>query len=521
MRRFSFLNDLGFVKSRSFLSIIVALICFKSHMLGFSYRTEDQTLIKNVQNLNSKNTFHTLSLSVSEVLENFISIGDDQKTFFNINGQFNLGEQISPDGNIIAAITSRAVFDKRSIGNQNIPSYQLDYYLYVYDKNTKEIFTEKIAWCKFSDTRGEVPDSYLLAFGFTSSSQIYVVGNDRIMFLKFDKNKIVDSFYVKTKQKLLGYHSFTIELITEVEGSSELYKPADLNTMARYFPKDDLILLIPCGNVLVSNHYEDLIFVNYEQGQNTYLNIEDGILAYEFSPDQKYMAIYSRKYAGNYGLLNIIDFDTKQISWSFNIEKAKFVSGASILWLSNRTVATFSLYNPYLAFGGKAVLMSIFDLELNSEVLSSNSILNLRANFTRLSDLLNILILKSECFKPQKYELETEREFQQRLSSILSRCNELQKEAFKYFQNRTIPVRFPASLGQYSADNEEFIMNFLKKSFKLKVKRDIAPILIKKRDKDNVFYVNGEIKLDNRGNFILLDSYFISPDSDIKIPIFD
>jgi len=157
MRRFSFLNDLGFVKSRSFLSIVVALICFKSHMLGFSYRTEDQTLIKNVQNVNSKNTFQTLSLSVSEVLENFISIGDDQKTFFNINGQFNLGEQISPDGNLIAAVTSRAIFDKRSIGNENIHSYQLDYYIYIYDKNTKGIFTEKIAWCNFSDRRGKYP----------------------------------------------------------------------------------------------------------------------------------------------------------------------------------------------------------------------------------------------------------------------------------------------------------------------------------------------------------------------------
>lgn len=368
---------------------------------------------------------------------------------------------------------------------------------------------------------GEVPDSYLLAFGFTSSSQIYVVGNDRIMFLNLDKNKITeDSFHVKTKQKLLGYHSFTIELIKEVEGSSDLYKPVNLNTIARYFPKDDLILLIPCDSLSGSAHSKDLIFVNYEQGQNIYLNIKDGIFAYDFSPDQKYLAIYSKTYLGDYGLLSIIDLDIKKVSCSFNIVKAKFVSGASILWLSNKTVATFSLYNPYGIFEGKAVSLSVFDLELKSEVLSSNSILNLRANFTNLLDLLNVLMLKSEYFKPQKYELETEREFQQRLANILSRYDELQKDAYKYFQNKTIPIRFLASLGQYSADNEEFIMNLSKKSLRLKAKRDIAPILIQKRDKDNVFYVDGEIKLANKGTFILLNSYFIAPDSDIKIPIF-
>lgn len=66
-------------------------------------------------------------------------------------------------------------------------------------------------------------------------------------------------------------------------------------------------------------------------------------------------------------------------------------------------------------------------------------------------------------------------------ADILNRCNELQK-AYKYFQNKTIPVLFPASLGKYSADNEEFIMNFLNRSLALKVKRDIAPTLIQKRD---------------------------------------
>lgn len=518
MKHLCFFNDFAFGKSKLILSIAIVFICFRSHILAFPYRIGNQTLEKNNQNMDSKNAYYKESLlNVKELLENFIGLGDvnSQRKFFNIPDQFNLGEQVSPDGNLIAAITSKVTFDKIKY------IYQLDYYIYIYDKNTKETFTDKIAWCKLSDSRGEVPDSYLLAFGFTSSSQIYVVGNDRILFLSLDKNKITDGFYVKTKQKLLGYHSFMIELIEKVEGSTELYKPADLNTLAHYFPKDDLILLIPCGRTVVgSDHGGDIIFIYPEKGQNIYLTI-GGCLAYGFSPDKKYLAIYSRTYE-NKGCLNIIDMDYKKVFYSSNIPK--FIEGVYLLWLSNRTVATFTFYNPYMIFEGRAVLLSIFDLELKSEVSSSDSILNLRTyniHNIHFLDLLNALMLKSTCFKPQKNELETEREFQQRLADILNRCNELQKEAYKYFQNKTIPVLFPASLGKYSADNEEFIMNFLNRSLALKVKRDIAPTLIQKRDKGNVFYVDGEIKLVNKETFRLINPYFIAPDSDIKIPIFN
>jgi len=129
-----------------------------------------------------------------------------------------------------------------------------------------------------------------------------------------------------------------------------------------------------------------------------------------------------------------------------------------------------------------------------------------------------LAILTSD-LKPEKEELETTEEFRTRIEKSKQEFKRIKSQARQYLLPKLYPIKIPAQLGQYSADLQTFKVNFLKQELHIKVPRDKAATLIKSRDSNVRFYIEGKIKIVDGEKFKLIQADFVDASTNIRIRI--
>jgi len=98
-------------------------------------------------------------------------------------------------------------------------------------------------------------------------------------------------------------------------------------------------------------------------------------------------------------------------------------------------------------------------------------------------DYIFLSILDAKLSTPEKREIETSKEYSNRVKSYSKKLINLQKESMRHFKNKSIFGEIIMKIGEYSADENEFDLIYSNKRFKLKANKEMAKIIIASRNR--------------------------------------
>ena len=489
-------KDSGTVTALFVIGLVFGLIGMLGSFIPCMGHNEEPAFIKSKET----NKVAGYYLNPREIIEGFTMLGESNSIEFSeglIGVNKILTGNVSPDGKYYAAIAWEK--DYRNLS------------LILCDTKKREI--KKIGLGK---------EKYHLIFS-PDSKEIFVIFPSHIaVFESANGNKRRD-----------------------IQINSSILNSIRIETLLLAVSLDGKIIVI--GHIGLVGYTNLLEIFNLETGEKIRgleLELQRTFSSICLSPDNKYFAVLSVDYEGGPPasfFIELYDIESAQRTKSFPAKLGWNCEQPSICFISDlKSMCVLSWYRGKL--GNDYRSFTIYDIETGLKTASWQHNKNRAAisltqdgtpyftsevNMTRFMydspDYFYLSLLTAQFEVPTKEELETKEEYMRKATSLIRKFEELLKEARIHFKGKNIPVRFPAYLGNYSADSEVFDGKFLGKKIIIKSPRELASKLIESRNANSEFYIDGYIKIadeiTDEITFQLINISFVDPNSDIRIKI--